>query len=61
MHIKSFLHPWGDLLSLDYSSGPTARLVMIVHVVGHLAGNSYKSHSFAPNKLTRSLFQWTVN
>lgn len=57
MHIKLFQHPWGDLLSLDNSTDPTSKACNdgARTVVGHLAGNSYKSHSFAQQADIKSI------
>lgn len=62
MHIKLFQHPRGDLLSLDYSTDPTARLVMMVHVLQQDIWQAiHTSHIALFNKLTRSLSLWTEN
>lgn len=57
MHIKLFPHPRGDLLSLDYSADPTARLVMTAHVLEQVSWKAiHRNHIALLNKLTGSLF-----
>lgn len=57
-----FQPPWGDLLSLDYSTDPTAKLVMMVCILyWDIWQRIHTSRTALFNKLTWSLFCKTAN